>query len=153
MSVNKAILIGNLGQDPEIKDLGNGRKVANLRIATSESWKDKDSGERKERTEWHSVAIFVPGLIGVIEANCRKGSQVYIEGQMQTRKYEKNGQDHYATDVVVQGPNSSFRMLDRRGEQGGAPAGGSNQGSGQSGGNQGGSQGGNFYDDSEDIPF
>lgn len=156
MSVNKVILVGNLGQDPEIKDLGNGRKVANLRLATSESWKDKDTGERKERTEWHSVSVFVPGLIGVIENNCRKGSQLYIEGQLQTRKYEKNGQDHYATDVVLQGPSSAFRMIGERGgsgQGGGAPAGGQgggNQGGGQSGGNQGGD---NFYDDGEDIPF
>lgn len=155
MSVNKATLLGNLGADPEIKDLGNGRKVANLRLATSESWKDKDTGERKERTEWHSVSVFIPGLISVIENNCRKGSQLYIEGQLQTRKYQKDGQDHYATDIVLQGPNSMFRMVGERGGSGqsaGGQSGGSQSG-GQSGGNQGGNQGGGFYDDSEDIPF
>ena len=153
MSVNKAILVGNLGADPEIRDLGSDRKVANLRVATSESWKDRNTGERKEQTEWHTVSVFIPGLISVIEQYCKKGTKLYIEGQIKTRKYEKNGQDHYATEIVLQGPGSTFQMLSGNGE-GGQPRsqGSSNQGGGQSNANQSGGTG--FYDDADDdIPF
>lgn len=128
-SVNKVILVGNLGRDPEVRSFANGGKVVNLRIATSESWKDKNSGERKEKTEWHSVAIFNEGLANVAERFLRKGSKVYIEGQLATRKWQdQSGADKYATEIVLQGFNSVLTMLD--GPQGGnggdsAPAGSS----------------------------
>jgi single-strand DNA-binding protein len=112
-SVNKVILIGNLGQDPEVKSFQNGGKVANLRIATSESWKDKQTGERKERTEWHTVAIFGEGLVGVAEKYLRKGSKIYVEGQLETRKWQdQSGADRYSTEVVLRGPGSALTMLD-----------------------------------------
>lgn len=118
-SLNKVCLIGNLGQDPEVKSFQSGGKVCNLRIATSESWKDKGTGERQERTEWHSVAIFSEGLVSVAERFLRKGSKVYIEGQLRTRKYTaQDGSDRYSTEVVLQGPGAILTMLD------GAPAGG-----------------------------
>lgn len=118
-SVNKCILVGNLGRDPESRTFANGGKVVNLRIATSESWKDKQTGERKERTEWHSVAIFNEGLAGVAERYLRKGSKIYIEGQLQTRKWtDQAGAEKYSTEVVLQGLGSVLTMLD------GAPAGG-----------------------------
>ena len=116
-SVNKVILIGNLGQDPEVKSFQNGGRIANLRIATSESWKDKNTGERKERTEWHRVVIFSEGLVRVAEQYLRKGSKVYIEGALQTRKWQdQSGQDKYSTEVVLQGFNATLTMLDGRGE-------------------------------------
>ena len=114
-SVNKVILIGNLGRDPEVRNFQNGGKVCNLRIATSETWKDRNTGERRERTEWHSVAIFQEGLVRVAEQYLRKGSKVYIEGKLQTRKWQdQNGQDRYTTEVVVSGFNGTLQMLDRR---------------------------------------
>ena len=122
-SVNKVILVGNLGRDPESKSFQNGGKVVNLRIATSESWKDRNTGERKEKTEWHSVAIFSEGLANVAERFLRKGSKVYIEGQLQTRKWQDaQGQDRYSTEIVLQGFNSVLTMLD--GPQGGGAGGG-----------------------------
>lgn len=131
-SVNKVILVGNLGADPEVKSFQNGGKVCNLRIATSESWKDRMTGERKERTEWHSVAIFSEGLVGVAERFLRKGSKVYIEGQLRTRKWQdQSGNDRYTTEVVLQGLGSVLTMLD------GAPGGGG-QGGGYGGGGGGG---------------
>jgi single-strand DNA-binding protein len=173
-SLNKVMLIGNLGADPEIRSFQNGGKVANLRIATSESWKDKNTGERQERTEWHTVAIFSEGLVGVVERFLRKGSKVYVEGQLQTRKWQdQQGNDRYSTEVVIRGMNGSLTMLD--GPQGGGSGGGQrgggdwNQGGGSSGGasgfgggggasgrSSGGSTGGgsNFGDDlDDDIPF
>jgi single-strand DNA-binding protein len=112
-SVNKVILIGNLGQDPEVKSFQNGGKVCNLRLATSESWKDKQTGERKERTEWHTVAIFGEGLVGVAEKYLRKGSKIYVEGQLETRKWQdQSGGDRYSTEVVLRGPGSALTMLD-----------------------------------------
>jgi len=112
-SVNKVILIGNLGRDPESRSFQNGGKVVNLRIATSESWKDKNSGEKKEKTEWHSVAIFNEGLANVAERFLRKGSKVYLEGSLVTRKWQdQQGQDKYSTEVVLQGFNSVLTMLD-----------------------------------------
>jgi len=112
-SVNKVILVGNLGRDPESKAFSNGGKVVNLRIATSESWKDKQSGERKEKTEWHSIAIFNDGLATVAEKYLRKGSKVYIEGALQTRKWQDQaGADKYSTEIVLQGFNSVLVMLD-----------------------------------------
>jgi single-strand DNA-binding protein len=141
-SLNKVMLIGNLGADPEIRSFQNGGKVANLRIATSENWKDKNTGERQERTEWHTVAIFSEGLIGVVERFLRKGSKVYIEGQLQTRKWQdQQGADRYSTEIVIRGMNGSLTMLD--GPQGGAGgAGGASGGGGQRGGGGGWNQGG-----------
>lgn len=140
-SVNKVILIGNLGRDPEVRSFQNGGKVCNLRIATSENWKDRNTGERRERTEWHSVAIFNEGLVRVAEQYLRKGSKVYIEGQLQTRKWQdQSGQDRYSTEVVLQGFGSTLTMLDGRGEGGGSDGGG--YGGGQGGGSQSGGYGG-----------
>lgn len=120
-SVNKVILIGNLGRDPEIRSFQNGGKVANLRIATSEQWKDRNSGERRERTEWHTVTIFAEGLVNLVEQFTRKGSKLYIEGQLETRKWQdQSGQDRYSTEVVVRPFAGTLTMLDTRsGEQGG----------------------------------
>ena len=181
-SVNKVILVGNLGADPEVKSFQNGGKVCNLRIATSESWKDRMTGERKDRTEWHSVAIFSEGLAGVAERYLRKGSKIYIEGQLRTRKWQdNNGNDRYTTEVVLQGPGAVLTMLDgapggggggsRGGDSwnqgGGGSSGGWDQGGGASGGSSGGgwNQGGGgssgggggrppFDDDlDDDVPF
>lgn len=112
-SVNKVILVGNLGADPEVRSFQNGGKVCNLRVATSESWKDKQTGERKEVTEWHSVAIHSEGLSGVAERFLRKGSKVYLEGKLRTRKWQdQSGNDRYSTEVVLQGPGAVLTMLD-----------------------------------------
>lgn len=114
-SVNKVILVGNLGRDPEVRTFQNGGKVCNLRIATSETWKDRNTGERKERTEWHSVAIFQEGLVRIAEQYLRKGSKVYLEGKLQTRKWQdQSGQDRYSTEVVLQGFDGVLTMLDGR---------------------------------------
>ena len=178
-SLNKVMLIGNLGADPEVRSFQNGGKVCNLRIATTESWKDRNSGEKQERTEWHTVAIFNEGLAGVAERFLKKGSKVYIEGQLQTRKWQdQNGNDRYSTEVVLRGPNSVMTMLDGAGGGGmggggggrsggfgggsggggsyggGAGAGGGwDQGGGSSGGMGGGSSGGGYDDLDDDIPF
>jgi len=120
-SVNKVILIGNLGADPEIKRTQDGRPIANLRIATSETWRDKNSGERKEKTEWHRVVIFNEGLCRVAEQYLKKGAKVYIEGQLQTRKWtDQNNVEKYSTEVVLQNFNSVLTMLDSRGGGGGS---------------------------------
>jgi single-strand DNA-binding protein len=112
-SLNKVLLIGRLGNDPEIKQTQNGKSVARLSVATSESWKDKNTGERKEKTEWHRVIIFNEGLVNVVQKYLKKGAQVYIEGQLNTNKYtDSNGQEKYSTQVVLQGYNSSLTMLD-----------------------------------------
>ena len=166
-SVNKVILIGNLGQDPEVKSFQNGGRIANLRIATSESWKDKTTGEKKERTEWHTVVLQSDGLVGVAERYLRKGSKVYLEGQLRTRKWQdQNGNDRYSTEVSVGGMGGVMTMLDgapgggqggggSRGGGGGdwgAGGGSSAGGSGSSGGSSGGAS--NFGDDlDDDIPF
>ena len=114
-SLNKVLLIGRLGNDPEIKQMSNGKNVARLSVATSETWKDKNSGERKEKTEWHRVVIFNEGLVGVVQQYLKKGSQVYIEGQIQTTKYtDNNGQEKYSTQIILQGYNSNLTMLDNR---------------------------------------
>lgn len=151
-SVNKVILIGNLGADPEVRRMQDGRPVVNLRIATSETWRDRNTGERREKTEWHRVVIFNEGLAKVAENYLRKGSKVYIEGQLQTRKWQdQSGQDKYSTEIVLQGFNSTLTMLDGRGEggggggdysSGGGGGGYGGQGGGGSGGGYGGSQGG-----------
>jgi single-strand DNA-binding protein len=139
-SVNKVILVGNLGRDPESRSFQNGGKVVELRIATSETWKDKSSGERKEKTEWHTVKIFNEGLANTAERFLRKGSKVYIEGALQTRKWQDNaGADRYSTEVVLQGFNGSMVMLD-------GPGGGQGGGGGaRSGGDEWGSSGGDDF--------
>lgn len=146
-SVNKVILVGNLGADPEVKSFQNGGRIANLRIATSEQWKDKQTGEKKERTEWHSVVISSDGLVGVVERFLRKGSKVYLEGQLKTRKWQdQTGQDRYTTEVSVGGMGGVLTMLD--GPQG-------NAGGNRDGGSQRGGSGFGDYndDDTSDIPF
>ena len=164
-SVNKVILVGNLGRDPEVRSFQTGGKVCNMTIATSENWRDKNSGERRERTEWHRVAIFSEGLVRVAEQYLRKGSKVYIEGQLETRKWQdQNGQDKYSTEIVLRGFNSTLTMLDGRSEGGGGGGGGGYDRGGDSfgggsggdrGGSGGGSQGGGgFNNDLDDeIPF
>jgi single-strand DNA-binding protein len=144
-SVNKVILVGNLGADPEIKSFQNGGRIANLRIATSESWKDRASGEKKERTEWHSVVINSDGLVGVVERFLRKGSKVYIEGQLRTRKWQdQSGNDRYTTEISVGGMGGVLTMLDGSGGAGGGGGMGGGGGGRSSGGgwNEGGSSGG-----------
>lgn len=155
-SVNKVILIGNLGADPEVRTFQNGGKVANLRIATSENWKDKNTGERREKTEWHTVAIFSEGLVRVAEQYLRKGSKVYVEGKLQTRKWQdQSGQDRYSTEVVLSGFDGTLTMLDGRNDGGGG--GGSSYGGGSSGGGYGGGSGssapGGGGDMDDEIPF
>ncbi len=119
-SVNKVILIGNVGADPEIRRTQDGRPIANLRIATSESWRDRNSGERREKTEWHTVVVFNEGLCKVVEQYVKKGAKLYIEGALQTRKWQdQTGNDRYSTEIVLQGFNSTLTMLDGRGEGGG----------------------------------
>lgn len=129
-SVNKVILVGNLGKDPESRSFQNGGKVVSFSVATSESWKDKNSGERKDRTEWHNVSIFSEGLARVAEQYLKKGSKVYLEGQLETRKWQdKDGNDRYTTDVVLRNFNSSMVLLDsREGSGGGSRGGGSDWG-------------------------
>ncbi|WP_010138332.1 single-stranded DNA-binding protein [Oceanicola sp. S124] len=151
-SVNKVILIGNLGRDPEIRSFQNGGKVCNLRIATSENWKDRNTGERRERTEWHTVAIFNEPLVRVAEQYLRKGSKVYIEGKLETRKWQdQSGQDRYSTEIVLRPFAGELTMLDGRGEGGGQGGGGGSYGGGQGGGGYGGGDygggSGGGYDD------
>lgn len=173
-SVNKVILVGNLGADPEVRSFQNGGKVANLRLATTESWKDRESGEKQERTDWHSVAVFGDGLAGVAERYLRKGSKVYVEGKLRTRKWQdQQGNDRYTTEVVLQGPGAVLTMLDSAQGRGGNASGGSNANdeddAGWTGGNSrrsppsrgfddGGASsgwgGGGFDDDlNDDVPF
>ena len=141
-SVNKVILVGNLGADPEVKSFQNGGRIANLRIATSENWKDKNSGERKERTEWHSVVLNSDGLVGVAERFLRKGSKVYIEGQLRTRKWQdQSGNDRYTTEISVGGMGGVLTMLDGA-QGGGGGAGGGSRGGGDWGGGGGRASGG-----------
>ena len=142
-SVNKVILIGNLGRDPEVRSFQNGGKVVNLRIATSETWRDRNTGERKERTEWHSVAIFNEALGKIAEQYLRKGSTVYIEGQLETRKWQdQSGQDKYTTEVVLRPYSGNLTLLGGRGEGGGGGGGGFDDRGGYDGGGAGGGYGG-----------
>jgi single-strand DNA-binding protein len=143
-SVNKVILVGNLGADPEIRTLSSGDRVANLRLATSETWRDRTSGERKEKTEWHRVVIFNDNLVKVAESYLRKGSTVYIEGAIQTRKWaDQSGVEKYSTEIVLQKFRGELTMLGGRGDGAGAAAGGGDQGydSGYGGGSSGGGGG------------
>jgi single-strand DNA-binding protein len=157
-SVNKVILIGNLGADPEVRLSQDGKKIANMRLATTESWKDRATGERRERTEWHKVVCFSDGLSGVIEQYVKKGSKIYVEGQLRTRKWQdQSGQDRYTTEIVLDGFNGVMTMLDSRGGGGGgggdAPSYGGDDDYGAPSGDSGGG-GGPVGDDLDDeIPF
>ena len=169
--INKVIIVGNLGKDPEVRTFANGGKVCNFSVATSESWKDKQTGERKEKTEWHNISIYNEGLAGVAEKYLRKGSKVYLEGKLQTRKWQdQSGNDRYSTDVVLQGFDAKMEMLDSKpggggqgggssdgwggGLSGGSSGGGSGGGWGQTGGSGGGQGGGAFDSDlDDDVPF
>ncbi|MEO9601503.1 single-stranded DNA-binding protein [Parasphingorhabdus sp.] len=170
--INKVIIVGNLGKDPEVRTFNNGGKVCNFSVATSESWKDRQTGERKEKTEWHNISIYNEGLAGVAEKYLRKGSKVYLEGKLQTRKWQdQSGNDRYSTDVVLQGFDAKMEMLDSRqggggqgggsndgwggGQGGGAPSGGGNDSWGQTGGGSGSGQGGGAFDSDldDDVPF
>ena len=133
-SVNKVILVGNLGADPEIKTMGSGDKVVNLSIATGESWKDKATGERREKTEWHRVVIFNQGLVNVCENYLKKGAKLYIEGQVETRSWEQDGQKKYTTEIVLRPYRGELTMLDSRNASGGGDYGGGNQGGMSQGG-------------------
>jgi single-strand DNA-binding protein len=168
-SVNKVILVGNLGADPEVRRLNSGEPVVNLRIATSESWRDKNSGERKEKTEWHSVVIFNDNLAKVAEQYLKKGMKVYIEGALQTRKWEKDGIERYTTEIVLQKFRGELQMLDARGQggeggqvsygggqsRGGSDFGQSGPGGGDYGRGGGSSKGGgsSSRDLDDEIPF
>ena len=163
-SVNKVILIGNLGQDPEIRSFQNGGKIATLRIATSETWKDRNTGERKERTEWHTVAIYSEPLVRVAEQFLKKGSKVYVEGQLETRKWQdQSGNDRYSTEVALRPFRSELTMLDGRGGSGGGGGGrdesfGGYEGGGSPGGRSGGASSGGTApagrpDFDDEIPF
>ena len=174
-SINKVILIGNVGNDPEVRSFNNGGKVCNLSIATSDTWKDKQTGERREKTEWHRVAIFNEGLVGIVERYVKKGTKLYIEGKLQTRKWQdRDGNDKYTTEVVLQGYDGNLTLLDSRnsgGQGGGGGYGGGNmdQSRGDYGGGNvgygGGNQGGGSrsasaqegpkqdFDLDDDIPF
>ncbi|XHE14419.1 single-stranded DNA-binding protein [Agrobacterium deltaense] len=169
-SVNKVILIGNVGADPEIRRSQDGKPIANLRIATSESWRDRNSGERKEKTEWHTVVVFNEGIAKIVEQYVKKGSKLYLEGALQTRKWQdRDGNDRYSTEIILTGFNCSLQMLsangggdrdDDRGGYGGGRSGGGSQGSGSGyggnagGGSQRGGSAGSFANDlDDDIPF
>ena len=148
-SLNKVMLIGNLGADPEIRTFQNGGKVCNLRIATSDRWRDKNTGENREKTEWHTVAIFAEGLVRICEQYLKKGSKVFIEGALQTRKWQdQSGNDRYSTEVVIQGYGGTLTMLDGR-SGGDNPSG---TGYNVSGGNMGGSDSGSFGQESQSMP-
>lgn len=152
--VNKVILVGNLGRDPEVRHTQDGRKIVNFSIATSETWKDRQTGERRERTEWHRIVIFNEGLANVAEQYLHKGSKVYIEGQLQTRKWTDNaGVEKYTTEVVLQNFRGELQMLDSRGSGGGGMGG--DNGGFSSGGNGGGGSApaGGFDDLDDEIPF
>lgn len=147
-SVNKVILVGNLGRDPEIRFTQAGKKIANFSIATSEQWRDRQSGERRERTEWHRIVVFNEGLADVVERFVKKGSKLYIEGVLRTRKWQgQDGKDNYTTEIVLEGFNSNLTMLDSRGGEGGGMGSGSSSGGGYGGGqDNGGSFGGGGSD-------
>lgn len=159
-SVNKVIIVGNLGRDPEVRSFQNGGRVCSLNVATSESWKDKASGEKKERTEWHRVSIFNDALVGIAERYLKKGSKVYLEGQLETRKYtDKDGVEKYSTEVVLRPYRGELTLLDgRTGGAGDSMSGGSDMDSSFGGGNGGGfgggqSSGGSRNDMDDEIPF
>lgn len=150
MSLNKVTLIGRLGQDPEMKRTGSGNSFVNMSVATSESWRDKNSGERKEKTEWHRVVIWNEPLAKIADQYLRKGSQVYLEGKMQTRKWEKDGQDHFSTEVILQGFDAKLVMLGGKNDSGGDRDDGGSRSSGSS---RGPARGGGRNDMDDEIPF
>lgn len=158
-SVNKATIVGNLTRDPEVRSMQSGKPVVNMSVATSESWKDKETGERKEKAEFHRVVIFNEGLSRIAEQYLKKGSKVYLEGQLQTRQYEQDGITKYSTEIVLQGFNSNLTMLDSASGQGGNQDNGGGYGGGNQGGGFGGTQGGGGFGGSgggefdDDIPF
>ncbi|MDJ1015201.1 MAG: single-stranded DNA-binding protein [Paracoccaceae bacterium] len=156
-SVNKVILVGNLGRDPEVRQFQNGGKVCNLRVATSENWKDRNTGERREKTEWHSVAIFSEPLARIAEQYLRKGSKVYLEGQLETRKWQdQSGQDRYSTEVVLRPYKGELTLLDSRGDSPGGGGGGGygdDYGGGYGGGSGGESRSPATSDLDDEIPF
>ena len=158
-SLNKVMLIGNLGRDPEVRSFPNGGQVCNLRIATTETWRDRDSGERRERTEWHSVAVFGEGLVRNCEQYLRKGSKIYVEGQLQTRKWQDQttGSDRYSTEVVVRGFGGAITFLDRRSDDGFGSRDGGHGGSGGRFGSQDDSrqsiQAGFDSEEEDELPF
>lgn len=153
-SINKVILVGNLGADPEVRKFQNGGQVCNLRIATSENWKDKNTGERREKTEWHTVAIFSDGLARVAEQYLRKGSKVYLEGQLETRKWQdQSGNDRYSTEIVLRNFNSTMVMLDSRSGGGGGGGGNFERSGGGMSDSGGASSGGQGYELDDEIPF
>lgn len=164
-SVNKVILVGNVGQDPEVRQFQNGGQVCSFSLATSENWKDKNTGERREKTEWHRISVFNEGLVRVIQSYVKKGSKLYIEGQLETRKWQdQNGADRYSTEVVLRGYGGNLTMLDGRSEGGGQSSAGYDQGGSSYGGGSGGGGGGgarqmdgppqDFSQDFDDeIPF
>jgi single-strand DNA-binding protein len=155
-SVNKVILVGNLGRDPEIRSTQSGMRVANLSVATSENWRDKATGERREKTEWHRVVIFNDRLVEVVEKYLRKGSKIYVEGSLQTRKWtDQSGQERYTTEVVLQGFRGELTMLDGRGGEGGGMADAGAEPGGYSGSSGGGGSGRapSSSDLDDDIPF
>lgn len=162
-TLNRVLLVGNLGRDPEVRQFQNGGKVCNLRVATSETWKDKNTGEKREKTEWHSVAVTQEHSVNFLERFARKGSKVIVEGKLQTRKWQdQSGADRYSTEIVVAGYDGTIRLAgDPRGDQGGGGGQGGDQGGGGYGGNQGGGsggqsqggQGGGSQDLDDEIPF
>jgi len=158
-SVNKVILVGNLGRDPEVRTFQNGGKVCNLRLATSEQWRDRNTGERREKTEWHSVAIFAEPLVRIAEQYLRKGSKVYLEGQLETRKWQdQSGQDRYTTEVVLRPYKGELTLLDSRADSGGGYGGGGGpvedrSGGGGYGGGHGGGGAPAGGDIEDEIPF
>ena len=157
-SVNKVILVGNVGQDPEVRQFQNGGQGASFSLATSETWKDRNTGERKEKTEWHRISVFSEGLVRVVQNYIKKGSKLYIEGQLETRKWQdKDGQDRYTTEVVLRGFNSTLTMLDGRNDSGGGRSAGNDFGGyqGQSGGarQMSGPQESFSQDLDDEIPF
>jgi single-strand DNA-binding protein len=158
-SVNKVILVGNLGQDPEVRQFQNGGQVCSFSVATSDTWKDKNTGERREKTEWHRVSIFSEGLVRVASQYLKKGAKVYLEGQLETRKWQdKDGNDRYTTEVVLRNFNSSMVMLDGRSSGGDAPSmgashGGQIAGGAAAGGAAGGAPAGQSFEMDDEIPF
>lgn len=152
-SINKVILVGNLGRDPEVRHSQDGNKIVTFPIATSERWTDKNSGEKKDKTEWHRIVIFSPGLADVAEKYIKKGAKVYLEGQLRTRKWtDPSGQEKYTTEIVLSGYNASLVMLDRAGDSGGYSS-GSSSNSGSSGDNSSGWDNSTDTELDDDIPF
>jgi single-strand DNA-binding protein len=156
MSINKVILVGNVGSDPEIRNTNDGREIASFSLATSDSWKDKNTGEKKEKTEWHRIVVFSSGLAGIVKSYVKKGSKIYIEGQLQTRKWTDNaGVDKYTTEVILQNFNSTLQILDSRNNSGGNASGNYDSNPKSSGDSSSQSNGAESFSEDldDDIPF